>query len=128
MALPAPADRAPTDVVIAVAAAQLNWVDLIMLSGQYQHVPKPPYTPGLEYAGDDRVGAARRSSTCAVGDRVLIDGFTTGPRSLGAYQALGRLRDLGGGAGRRGDPDPGRADLRSGVRACSATTRPRTTA
>jgi NADPH2:quinone reductase len=88
MALPAPADRAPTDVVIAVAAAQLNWVDLIMLSGQYQHVPTPPYTPGLEYAGTV-AWVGPEVVGLAVGDRVLVDGFSTGPRSHGAYQAWG---------------------------------------
>ena len=38
-----------TDVVIAVRSAAVGWVDLLMTSGQYQHMPQPPYTPGLEY-------------------------------------------------------------------------------
>jgi NADPH:quinone reductase len=46
-----PAALAPGDVLIAVKSAAVGWVDLIMTSGQYQHVPKPPYTPGLEYSG-----------------------------------------------------------------------------
>lgn len=88
MAMPAPATLGPTDVVVQVAAAQVGWVDLIMLSGQYQHVPTVPYTPGLEYAGTIAwVGADVRDH--AVGDRVLIDGFTSGPRSHGAYRAWG---------------------------------------
>jgi len=85
---PDPATLAPTDVIVRVAAAQVGWVDLIMMSGQYQHVPKPPYTPGLEYAGEI-AWCGPAVTTCAVGDRVLIDGFTTGPRSLGAYQRWG---------------------------------------
>jgi NADPH2:quinone reductase len=85
---PDPATLAPTDVIIAVAAAQVGWVDLIMMSGQYQHVPSPPYTPGLEYAGTVAWRGAE-VTTCAVGDRVLIDGFTSGPRSHGAYQRWG---------------------------------------
>ena len=36
---PDPATLAPTDVIVRVAAAQVGWVDLIMMSGQYQHVP-----------------------------------------------------------------------------------------
>ena len=48
----------PRQVVIAVASASVGWVDLLMASGQYQHVPTPPYTPGLEYAGTvHRAGA-----------------------------------------------------------------------
>ncbi len=39
------------DVVIAVESAAVGWVDLLMTSGQYQHMPTPPYTPGLEYSG-----------------------------------------------------------------------------
>ncbi len=59
-----------------------------MTSGQYQHMPKPPYTPGLEYAGVVEWAGAEASAV-SVGDRVLVDGFTAGPRSLGAYQAYG---------------------------------------
>jgi NADPH2:quinone reductase len=63
-------------------------VDLIMTSGQYQHPPKPPYTPGLEYAGVVAwTGSA--VTNVAVGDRVLVDPFTAGPRSSGAYQQWG---------------------------------------
>lgn len=85
---PDPAALGPRDVVIAVASAAVGWVDLIMTSGQYQHVPVPPYTPGLEYAGvvawvGPEAGALR------VGDRVLVDGFRAGPRSSGAYRAYG---------------------------------------
>ena len=37
---------------MAVRSAAVGWVDLLMTSGQYQHMPKPPYCPGLEYSGD----------------------------------------------------------------------------
>ncbi len=84
---PDPATLGPRDVVIAVKSAAVGWVDLIMTSGQYQHVPKPPYTPGLEYAGV--VAWAGPEVGVAVGDRVLVDGFLAGPRSHGAYQAYG---------------------------------------
>jgi NADPH2:quinone reductase len=79
----------PRDVVIAVKSAAVGWVDLIMASGQYQHVPVPPYTPGLEYAGVvEALGEDARGSF-AVGDAVLVDPFLAGPRSLGAYQRYG---------------------------------------
>lgn len=78
----------PDDVVVAIESASVGWVDLLMTSGLYQHLPAPPYVPGLESAGTVAwVGAAVES--VAVGDRVIVDGFQVGPRSLGAYQAFG---------------------------------------
>jgi NADPH2:quinone reductase len=71
-----------------VKSASVGWVDLLMTSGQYQHMPKPPYCPGLEYSGVVAwVGAD--VDRVAVGDAVLVDGFLAGPRSLGAYQSYG---------------------------------------
>jgi len=59
-----------------------------MTSGQYQHMPKPPYTPGLEMAGRIAWKGADVDGF-AEGDAVLVDGFLAGPRSLGAYQRWG---------------------------------------
>lgn len=81
-------DPAEDEVVIAVRAAAVGWVDLVMASGQYQHVPEPPYTPGLEYAGEI-VAVGRASAPARIGDRVLVDGMATGPRSLGAHRREG---------------------------------------
>lgn len=87
---PLPAVLAPDEVVVRVRAANLNWVDVLMTSGQYQHVPEPPYTPGIEYAGEvEATGAA--VDTFRVGDRVIADGLHTGPRSLGAHRRWGGL-------------------------------------
>jgi NADPH2:quinone reductase len=83
-----PATLGARDVVIAIKSAAVGWVDLIMTSGQYQHVPKPPYTPGLEYAGVV-AWSGSEASAFAIGDRVLVDGFLAGPRSHGAYQRYG---------------------------------------
>ncbi len=79
----------PGDVLVEVRSASVGWVDLIMTSGQYQHVPQPPYTPGLEYAGVVAWKGERAGDHVAVGDRVLSDGLLTGPRSLGAHQRWG---------------------------------------
>lgn len=85
---PDPASLGPRDVVVAVKSAAVGWVDLIMASGQYQHVARPPYTPGLEYAGVVAwVGPGVEG--LAVGDRVLADGLQVGPRSYGAWQRWG---------------------------------------
>ncbi|MCA9522512.1 MAG: alcohol dehydrogenase catalytic domain-containing protein, partial [Myxococcales bacterium] len=78
------------DLLIAVKSAAVGWVDLLMTSGQYQHMPSPPYSPGLEYAGVVVwAGAEVESEHVAIGDAVLADGFLTGPRSKGAYQGYG---------------------------------------
>jgi NADPH2:quinone reductase len=68
------------DVVIAVRSSAAHWVDMLMMSGQYQHQPEPPYTPGMEYAGEI---AWRGADVTHVkeGDRVMIDGFKAGARS-----------------------------------------------
>jgi NADPH2:quinone reductase len=84
---PDPAELGPTDVIVDVASAAVGWVDLIMAAGQYQHVPQPPYTPGLEYAGTVRWAGAEANVT--VGARVLVDPFMAGPRSSGAYRGYG---------------------------------------
>lgn len=88
MAPPETGKLAPHEVVIAVKSAAIGWVDVIMTSGQYQHVPKPPYTPGLEYAGEVAWAGAEVKHV-KEGDRVIVDGFVAGPRSLGEYQGSG---------------------------------------
>ncbi len=85
---PDPATLAPDEVLIAVRSAAVGWVDLLMTSGQYQHVPEPPYTPGLEFAGEI-VGRGRDVQGLAVGAEVIADGLLTGPRSLGAHRRFG---------------------------------------
>src|SRR4051794_8524069 len=85
MSPPETSKLAAHEVVIAVKSAAIGWVDVIMTSGQYQHVPKPPYTPGLEYAGEV-AWAGPEVKHVKEGDRVIVDGFVAGPRSLGEYQ------------------------------------------
>ena len=77
------------DVIVAVKSASVGWVDLLMTSGQYQHMPKPPYCPGLEYAGEVAWKGADVGGDIEVGHAVLVDGFLAGPRSVGDYQAYG---------------------------------------
>lgn len=85
---PAEASLGPNDVVVAVESAAVGWVDLLMMSGQYQHVASPPYVPGLEYAG---VVAWKGAAVTGleVGDAVIADALKTGPRSLGDYRHYG---------------------------------------
>ncbi|MBW2524763.1 MAG: NADPH:quinone oxidoreductase family protein [Deltaproteobacteria bacterium] len=87
---PDPASLGPRDVVVAIRSAAVGWVDLLMTSGQYQHLLSPPYTPGLEYSGEVLwTGAEVDPARLPVGGRVLADGSLTGPRSKGAHQAWG---------------------------------------
>ncbi len=83
------------DVVIAIKSASVGWVDLLMTSGQYQHMPKPPYCPGLEYAGVVLWVGSDAEKHVSVGDEVLVDGLLAGPRSLGDYQAYGGYASFG---------------------------------
>lgn len=94
MAAPDPAKLTPRDVIVAIESASVGWVDLLMTSGQYQHMPQPPYCPGLEYAGVVAWAGAEVTHV-RVGDRVLVDGFLAGPRSLGGYQAYGGFATYG---------------------------------
>ena len=84
---PNPDQLKPGEVLLRVRSAAVAWVDLLMTSGQYQHMPQPPYTPGMEFAGDVlAVGAGVAPAQVAVGDRVFADFMQVGPRSLGDYQ------------------------------------------
>ncbi len=88
MPAPDPQQLGPRDVIVAVKSAAVGWVDLLMTSGQYQHMVQPPCTPGLECAGE----VAWRGTDVRdlqVGDAVLVDGLLAGPRSLGAYRQGG---------------------------------------
>ena len=49
---PNTAELSQSDVLIGVRSTAIAWVDLLMTSGQYQHQPPLPYSPGLEYSGD----------------------------------------------------------------------------
>ena len=110
MAPPDPATLGPADVVVDIRSASVGWVDLIMASGQYQHLLQPPYTPGLEYAGTVR-WAGPEVTHVAAGDRVLVDGLLAGPRSLGAYQRWGGWASYGVAPAAAVLPIPGALDF-----------------
>jgi NADPH2:quinone reductase len=80
----------PHDVLVGVRSASVSFIDLLMMSGQYQTLLPLPCVPGMEYAGVVLgTGCEVDPSKARVGDRVLSDFIVTGPRSLGSYQAQG---------------------------------------
>lgn len=52
----------PGEVLVEIAAASVNYPDLLIVQGRYQHRPNPPFVPGAEFAGIVR----------AVGDGVTM--------------------------------------------------------
>ncbi|MEQ8455610.1 MAG: NADPH:quinone oxidoreductase family protein [Sandaracinaceae bacterium] len=111
---PDPASLRPDDVVIAVKSSAVGWVDLLMTSGQYQHMPKPPYTPGMEYAGEV-AWVGPDAEGVAVGDRVIADAFLVGPRSLGEHQRWGGFASWAVAPANAVIPLPGRLDFDQGA-------------
>jgi NADPH2:quinone reductase len=61
----------PNSVRIAIKAAGLNFPDILMIRGAYQHHPALPFVPGLEAAGIVTEVAAGLAVP-AVGDKVIV--------------------------------------------------------
>jgi NADPH2:quinone reductase len=60
----------PGEAVVKVAAAALNFFDLLIIAGKYQFKPAFPFSPGAEFAGTvESVGPD--VTGVAVGDRVM---------------------------------------------------------
>jgi NADPH2:quinone reductase len=64
-----PPERGEGEVLIDVAAAGVNFPDLLLTKGMYQYKPDPPFTLGSECAGTVR--EAGPDSRFAPGDRVV---------------------------------------------------------
>ncbi len=84
-----PPPPGPGQVKLRLRAAGLNFADLLMIGGSYQEKPAPPFSPGLEAAGEV-VAVGPGVTRVAPGDRVLAlldhGGF--------AEQALARETDV----------------------------------
>ncbi len=59
----------PGQVLVRVRAVACNFPDILLCQGRYQEKPEPPFTPGMEIAGE--VVAAGVGAVARVGDRVL---------------------------------------------------------
>ncbi len=73
-------ERAAGEVLVRVRAASLNFPDLLMTRGAYQFKPEPPFTAGMEFAGE--VIEAAPDSGLAPGDRVM------GGQKTGAFAEM----------------------------------------
>jgi len=61
----------PGEVVLKVGAAAVNFPDVLMVAGGYQHKPELPFVPGMEGAGEiHTVGAG--VTDWRLGDRVIF--------------------------------------------------------
>lgn len=67
--LPEP-EPGPGEVVVEVAAAGVNFPDVLVVEGTYQNLPERPFTPGKEAAGTV-VAVGGGIERLAVGQRVL---------------------------------------------------------
>lgn len=58
-------------VRVAVRAAGLNYPDVLIIAGKYQHKPPLPFVPGMEAAGEV-IEVASNVTEFSVGDRVMV--------------------------------------------------------
>ncbi|HVZ07037.1 NADPH:quinone oxidoreductase family protein [Rhodopila sp.] len=83
--VPDPPPPAPDEIQVRIEARGVQYVDVLMLAGQYQFRPEPPFIPGGEAAGHVvAVGSAVRDF--AVGDPVMSR------HRLGAFAELGNAK------------------------------------
>ncbi len=72
----------PKQIQVRIHACALNFADLLMIKGTYQDTPPPPFTLGLELAGE----------ILSIGSQV--DGFAPGDR-VSVYAGQGGLAQVG---------------------------------
>jgi len=61
-------------VRVRIRAAAVNFPDILMVQGKYQHKPELPYTPGTEGAGDV-IAVGEGVTGVKIGDRVMVGGL-----------------------------------------------------
>lgn len=81
-------EPAPGQVLVAVRAAGVNFVDALFVQGRYQIKPPLPFTPGSEVAGDV-LALGEGVDGLEVGDRVLAMPWLGGYASHLAVPAAG---------------------------------------
>ena len=74
----------PTELVIRVGAASVNFPDVLMVSGGYQHKPELPFVPGMEGAGTIHATGSDVKAW-RIGERVI---FGVKPGAFAEYVRL----------------------------------------
>ena len=75
-----------TQIQVKIRACALNFADLLMIKGTYQETPKPPFTLGLEVAGEiTALGAG--VADFKIGDRVCVFCGAGGLSEYGNFEA-----------------------------------------
>jgi NADPH2:quinone reductase len=64
----------PHEARVRIRAAAVNFPDILMVQGKYQHKPTLPFTPGTEAAGEV-VAVGNAVTNVQVGDRVICTGL-----------------------------------------------------
>ena len=80
----------PTDIVIKVGAAAVNFPDVLTVSGDYQHKPELPFVPGMEGAGTVHAVGTERDDW-KIGDRAI---FGIRPGAFAEYVTVSRRNHL----------------------------------
>lgn len=76
----------PGEVAIRIGACGLNFADLLMVKGEYQDTPTPPFTLGMEVAGTvESLGEGVTGP--APGTRVAVFGGQGGLAEVGCFPA-----------------------------------------
>jgi len=72
------------EVLVRINSCGLNFADLLMLKGEYQETPEPPFTPGLEICGTiEALGPDTEGPE--IGTRVAIFGGSGGLAEYGVF-------------------------------------------
>lgn len=74
------------EVLIRIRACGLNFADLLMAKGTYQDTPEPPFTLGMEVAGEV-VAHGVDVTAPAIGTRVAVFGGSGGLAEYGCFPA-----------------------------------------
>jgi NADPH:quinone reductase len=83
--VPDPPPPSPGEITVRIAARGVQYVDVLMLAGNYQFRPEPPFIPGGEAAGDV-IAVGPGVTTFKLGDRVMSR------HTLGACAELGNAK------------------------------------
>lgn len=86
----------PNQARVRIRAAAVNFPDILMVQGKYQHKPSLPFTPGSEAAGDV-IAVGNSVSEVKIGERVILGGL--GCYAEEAQVAASSLRKIPDGVG-----------------------------